>query len=198
MKRQSLVLLLGSLCAVSAALATTYVRVEKDGTKTYSDRPMPGGQPIDVQPAQTYTATPPGSVGGIAAAPRGATAAAGGKLPLPELHGHAGKRHDSSESESVVITVSTNPPLRPGRRNHDDRRRPARGSPELAELHHVARVSRHTYRGGERREPERQSGLQFHVRVPRHAAGVELPRTPAGRHAAQLTTTCTAGGLHGG
>jgi hypothetical protein len=56
MKRQSLVLLLGSLCAMSAAFATTYVRVEKDGTKTYSDRPIPGGQPIDLQPAQTYSA----------------------------------------------------------------------------------------------------------------------------------------------
>ena len=37
-----------SLCSdrcasVSTALATTYVRVEKDGTKTYSDRPIPGG-----------------------------------------------------------------------------------------------------------------------------------------------------------
>ena len=42
-----------------SALATTYVRVEKDGTKTYSDRPMPGGQPIDLQPAQTYS-TPQG------------------------------------------------------------------------------------------------------------------------------------------
>jgi hypothetical protein len=48
-KRQTLALLLGSLCA-TAALATTYVRTEKDGTKTYSDRPIPGGQPIDVQP----------------------------------------------------------------------------------------------------------------------------------------------------
>jgi hypothetical protein len=56
MKPQSLVLLLGSLCAVSAALATTYVRVEKDGSKTYSDRPIPGGQAIDLQPAQTYSA----------------------------------------------------------------------------------------------------------------------------------------------
>ena len=45
-----------SLLATSAALATTYVRVEKDGTKTYSDRPLPGGQPVDIQPAQTYSA----------------------------------------------------------------------------------------------------------------------------------------------
>jgi len=49
---------MSSLLATSAALATTYVRVEKDGTKTYSDRPLPGGQPVDIQPAQTYSAPP--------------------------------------------------------------------------------------------------------------------------------------------
>jgi len=114
MKRQSLVLLLGSLCAVSAALATTYVRVEKDGTKTYSDRPMPGGQPIDVQPAQTYTATPPG-------------VSAESQRPREEqlLQQAEDFRYQSctvtpendttlQNPESVVITVSTNPPLRPG------------------------------------------------------------------------------------
>ena len=47
---------MGSLLATSAALATTYVRVEKDGTKTYSDRPLAGGQPVVLQPAQTYSA----------------------------------------------------------------------------------------------------------------------------------------------
>jgi hypothetical protein len=58
MSRLSLVVLLGSLCAVSTALATTYVRVEKDGTKTYSDRPIPGGQPVELQQAQSYSAPP--------------------------------------------------------------------------------------------------------------------------------------------
>jgi hypothetical protein len=53
-----LFVLLGSLCVVSGALATTYVRVEKDGTKTYSDRPLPGGKPVELEPAQTYTAPP--------------------------------------------------------------------------------------------------------------------------------------------
>jgi hypothetical protein len=56
MKR--LILLLGSLCMATAVLATTYVRVEKDGTKTYSDRPLPGGQPVELEPAQTYTPAP--------------------------------------------------------------------------------------------------------------------------------------------
>jgi hypothetical protein len=59
MKRALVILLLGSVAlstTISTAFATTYVRVEKDGTKTYSDRPIPGGQPIDVQSAQTYSA----------------------------------------------------------------------------------------------------------------------------------------------
>jgi hypothetical protein len=55
--KRPLVILLCSL-AVSTAFATTYVRVEKDGTKTYSDRPIPGGQPIEIQAAQTYSAPP--------------------------------------------------------------------------------------------------------------------------------------------
>jgi hypothetical protein len=52
------VILLASLFAVTAA-ATTYVRVEKDGTKTYSDKPIPGGKPIDLEPAQTYSSQQP-------------------------------------------------------------------------------------------------------------------------------------------
>ena len=48
--------ILGLLLAASGTQAETYVRVEKDGTKTYSDRPLPGGQPVDLQPAQTYSA----------------------------------------------------------------------------------------------------------------------------------------------
>jgi Domain of unknown function (DUF4124) len=56
MTRASFVIFISSLLASSAALATTYVRVEKDGTKTYSDRPLPGGQPVDILPAQTYPA----------------------------------------------------------------------------------------------------------------------------------------------
>lgn len=57
MKRALVIFLLGSF-AMSSAFATTYVRVEKDGTKTYSDRPIPGGQPIEIQSAQTYSSAP--------------------------------------------------------------------------------------------------------------------------------------------
>ena len=59
--KRSLFAVLGSLCVVTTALATTYVRVEKDGTKTYSDRPLPGGKEVEVQPAQTYSAPPSSS-----------------------------------------------------------------------------------------------------------------------------------------
>lgn len=111
MKRQSLALLLGSLCAVSA-FATTYVRVEKDGTKTYSDRPIPGGQPIDLQPAQTYSAP-------------AATSESQGSREEDLLRRTDDFRYESCSAspgndetfqnpESVVISVSTNPGLRDG------------------------------------------------------------------------------------
>lgn len=60
---KSLMLLLGSLSLASSVLATTYVRVEKDGTKTYSDRPLPGGKPVELEPAQTYSAPPSPAAG---------------------------------------------------------------------------------------------------------------------------------------
>jgi hypothetical protein len=58
MKRRTFAILLGSLLTAASALATTYVRVEPDGTKTYSDRPIPGGHEIELQSAQTYSSTP--------------------------------------------------------------------------------------------------------------------------------------------
>lgn len=61
MKRLSL--LVASLCLASLAFATTYVRVEKDGTKTYSDRPLPGGHPVEIEAAQTYSAPKPAQTG---------------------------------------------------------------------------------------------------------------------------------------
>jgi len=114
MKRQSLVLLLGSLCAVSAALATTYVRVEKDGTKTYSDRPIPGGQPVELQPAQTYS-TPRSAVSTDPLRPR----------EQQLLQQTDDFRYESCavspENDStlqnpgnVTISVSPSPPLRDG------------------------------------------------------------------------------------
>jgi hypothetical protein len=51
-------LLLGTLAAATAASAATYVREEKDGSKTYSDRPIPGGKLIELQSAQSYSAPP--------------------------------------------------------------------------------------------------------------------------------------------
>lgn len=68
MKRLSL-FLVASVCAATA-FATTYVRVEKDGSKTYSDRPIPGGQPVEVATAQTYSAPPTPSTTSSAGVPR--------------------------------------------------------------------------------------------------------------------------------
>jgi hypothetical protein len=38
------------------------MRVEKDGTKTYSDRPIPGGEAIDLKPAQGYSTPAPSGI----------------------------------------------------------------------------------------------------------------------------------------
>jgi hypothetical protein len=114
MKRQSLVVLLGSICAVSTALATTYVRVEKDGTKTYSDRPIPGGQPIDIQPAQTYS-TPPSPLATDSGQPREQQL-----LEQTEAFRYesctVSPENDTTfpNPESVTISVSTTPSLRDG------------------------------------------------------------------------------------
>ena len=113
MKRQSLVLVL-SLCVASAALATTYVRVEKDGTKTYSDRPIPGGQPVELQPAQTYS-TPPSALARDSGQPREQQL-----LEQAEDFRYqsctVSPENDTTfpNPESVTISVSTNPPLRSG------------------------------------------------------------------------------------
>jgi hypothetical protein len=58
MTRATLVILLASMTAAPAVLADTYVRTEKDGTKTYSDRPLPGGEKVVLESAQTYTPAP--------------------------------------------------------------------------------------------------------------------------------------------
>jgi hypothetical protein len=116
MKRSSLLVLLGSLCAMSA-LATTYVRVEKDGTKTYSDRPIPGGQPIDLQPAQTYS-TPQGGSSGVSSnsgLPREQQL-----LQQVDDFKYTGcpvtpaNDFTFQSPETVTIAVTTTPALRPG------------------------------------------------------------------------------------
>ena len=115
MKRQSLVLLLGSLFAVSAALATTYVRVEKDGTKTYSDRPLPGGQPVELQPAQTYS-SPPSGVSSDSQRPREEQLLQQQADDFRYQSCTVTPENDTTlqSPETVTIAVSTNPPLRSG------------------------------------------------------------------------------------
>lgn len=110
-----LMLVLVSAAAASAALATTYVRVEKDGSKTYSDRPLPGGQPVELEAAQTYTPPPtPDS-------------RANANLPAEQraLQGVSDFTYTSCSitpendatfvnPENVPVSVTTVPALRPG------------------------------------------------------------------------------------
>ena len=103
----ALAIFLGSLLATSTAFATTYVRVEKDGTKTYSDRPLPGGQAIDLKPAQTYSAQPAPSNTNIAAEPADATGFHYESCALSP-------RNDETfqSPESVTLSLTSTPNLR--------------------------------------------------------------------------------------
>jgi hypothetical protein len=114
MKRAPVILL--AALAGSTAFATTYVRVEKDGTKTYSDRPIPGGTPIEIQSAQTYSSP-------ASPAPSGAIGVPREEQLLREM-GNA-FRYDScaltpasdqtfTNPESVSVSVSLSPSLRAG------------------------------------------------------------------------------------
>ena len=111
MKPLRLALSLVLLSAATAALATTYVRVEKDGSKTYSDRPIPGGVPVEVQPAQGYSAPP---------APSNSNLPAEQRL-LQEMddfkYASCSIRPANDETfvnpESVIISASTEPSQRP-------------------------------------------------------------------------------------
>ena len=113
MKRLSLLIV--SLAAASVAMATTYVRVEKDGSKTYSDRPLPGGKPVDLEPAQTYSA------------PKDSGAATNSNLPAEQraLQGIDDFTYASCtlspandetipNPESVTVSVTTSPAIRSG------------------------------------------------------------------------------------
>lgn len=113
MKRQSLVLVL-SLCAASAAFATTYMRVEKDGTKTYSDRPIPGGQPVDLQPAQTYSSPAPNAYSSSQRPREEQLLAQAESFRYESCTVTPANDTTIQNPENVAITVSTNPPLRPG------------------------------------------------------------------------------------
>jgi hypothetical protein len=107
MSRPLPLLVLGSLCLVSMAQATTYMRVEKDGTKTYSDRPLPGGQPVDLQPAQSYAAP----------APSGSSSAPSEQQADNFTYQSCGVTPPNNSTftnpESISIEVVSNPRVRP-------------------------------------------------------------------------------------
>lgn len=108
---------MSSLLAVTAlvgpTLATTYVRVEKDGTKTYSDRPLPGGQPVEIQPAQTYSApaAPPVDTN-RPREERELMDAANFHYTVCALSPKSNETY--TNPQSVNVALSLNPPLRAG------------------------------------------------------------------------------------
>jgi hypothetical protein len=113
MKRLLTVILLGSFAA-HGALATTYVRVEKDGTKTYSDRPIPGGQPVEIQSAQTYSApAAPQTQSGV---PRDQQLvnALGQTFKYTSCVLKPDAEQTFTNPESVMLSVAMTPPLRVG------------------------------------------------------------------------------------
>jgi hypothetical protein len=114
MNRSFAAVLLVALFAVSTAMATTYVRVEPDGTKTYSDRPIPGGKPIDVQPAQSYTPVPVDPSTSVGAS---SSSSSGGGGQEEEFRYEScqitpGNDENFTNPESVSISATTNPPVR--------------------------------------------------------------------------------------
>jgi len=109
------ILLMTCSVLATSALATTYVRVEKDGTKTYSDRPLPGGQPVDIQPAQTYSAPAQSSAIGDSRRPREELEmreAANFRYTLCQLA--PPNDQTFTNPAKVDVTLTLNPPLRPG------------------------------------------------------------------------------------
>ena len=112
MRRASVVIFIGSLLVASGALATTYVRVEKDGTKTYSDRPLPGGHPVELQPAQTYSAPAAPSVDRTRPPEEQSLQQAANFHYQCALSPRADETFQNPES--VTLAVQLTPSLRPG------------------------------------------------------------------------------------
>jgi hypothetical protein len=113
MKRASLVILLGSLLAATAAQGTTYMRVEKDGSKTYSDRPLPGGQEVVIESAQTYSAPPAPPPGDASRSPEQQQVLDAANFRYScALSPRADETFQNPES--IVLAVQLTPPLRPG------------------------------------------------------------------------------------
>jgi uncharacterized protein DUF4124 len=111
MKR--LTLLLVSLSAASMAWATTYVRVEKDGSKTYSDRPLPGGQPVELQAPQTYSA-PQNSAPAPVATPEQRALQGIDDFTYTSCSLSPVNDETFENPESVTVSVTTSPALRAG------------------------------------------------------------------------------------
>jgi hypothetical protein len=92
----------------TAALATTYRWVDADGVVHYSDQPGPGAKKIDLPEAQTYRAPPAPavSVSATPAKPAAAYQTCAVAQPASEA--------TVFENEAVTVSVSLQPPQRPG------------------------------------------------------------------------------------
>jgi hypothetical protein len=103
------------LCiAAASSFATTYVRVEKDGTKTYSDRPMPGGQPIEIQSAQTYSAPPSAGTASDVPKEQQLLKEMGDRFRYDSCTITPAAEQTFTNPESVALGVSLSPALRGG------------------------------------------------------------------------------------
>ena len=201
MRRSLPILVLASLCVVSTAQATTYMRVEKDGTKTYSDRPIPGGEPIDAETRAGLLGAR--AIGNLEPAARAAGTA--GQFQLPELHRYARERFDVHQSRNGAHRAGDEPQSASWRYRDHDGRRSIRGAARHHELHMTAPVNRGTHTVSVTiTDQYGKIGVHREFGVPCHASRVELPgrsEPTASRAAAShatLTTACTAGGQHGG
>ncbi len=150
-----------SLCAVSTALATTYVRVEKDGTKTYSDRPIPGGSPSTCSPRRA-TRRP------LRRESSSASSRDSRKPTISATRAAPSRRRTIRRSRirrSVPIAAGARTRrCVPAIRDHDGRRSVRGRSQSTLSYTMIAGESRHAYRVGNRDRPVRQGGVQRRIR----------------------------------
>jgi hypothetical protein len=113
MNRAAFVLMRCTLVLGLAAVlgAPMYVRVEPDGTKTYSDKPIPGGKLVELDVAPPSSSAPTKTA--TQAGPRAAPAAANFQYAICRV---ASPKSDETfiNAESVTVSLQLEPQLRTG------------------------------------------------------------------------------------